>query len=152
MGSRFYICSRVYMSVPNGQFIPPLLCLSWQPYVCFLSLGVCFLNKFIFIIFFFLDSTYKRYRVIFVFLWFISPSMSFRMFTSFVCLSILLLLLITTISVFVHTCVHTRMCVFSFNRVRVVLVPPWQHIILLLCNFYPLQNQVCVTELVPTAT
>ena len=49
VGSRFYVCRRVYMSVRNGQFIPPLICLFWQPYICFLSLGVCFSNKFIFI-------------------------------------------------------------------------------------------------------
>ena len=62
-----FIHSSVYMSIPISQFIPPSFP-PWYPYICSLRLCFCFCfaNKFICIIF--LDSTYKRYYMIFIFL------------------------------------------------------------------------------------
>ena len=59
----------MYLSIPISEFIPlPLSRSPWCPYVCSLCLCLyfCFANKFICIIF--LDSTYKQYYMIFVFL------------------------------------------------------------------------------------
>ena len=63
------------MSIPISQFIPTSLP-PWYPYICSLCLCLyfCFANKFICIIF--LDSTYKGYYMIFVFLQFTSLCMT----------------------------------------------------------------------------
>ena len=70
----YFIYSSMYMLMPNSSFIlcpaSPLVTVSlFSMWVYF-----CFVNKFIYIIFF-LDSAYKWYQVIFVFLWLTSPSM-----------------------------------------------------------------------------
>ena len=60
--------NSAYMSIPISQFIPTPPFLPWNPYIhslC-LSLYFCFANKFICIVL--LDSTYKQYYTIFVFL------------------------------------------------------------------------------------
>ena len=75
-----FIQSSVSMSIPTSQFIPlpqPLVTIS-----CFLHLWLyfCFINKFICTLFSFLDSTYKQYHMISVFLcWLTSLSMTVSM-------------------------------------------------------------------------
>ena len=56
------------MPIPIYQFIPPTSSFPWYPHICSLPLCLCFCfaSKFTCIIF--LDSTYKLYYVIFVFL------------------------------------------------------------------------------------
>ena len=63
----YFIHSSVYMLIPISQFIPPSFS-PWYPYIysLYLCLYFCFANKFIWTIF--LDSTYKIYYTIFVFL------------------------------------------------------------------------------------
>ena len=69
----YFIYSSVYMSVPISQFIlPPLPHLVTISLFLHLWLCFCFANKFISTIF--LDSAYKRYHMIFVFLWLTSLS------------------------------------------------------------------------------
>ena len=66
--------TEMYMSMPSSQciplpYLPPLKTISF--FLC-LWICFCFVNKFICIIF--LDSMYKRYHMIFVFLWLTSLS------------------------------------------------------------------------------
>ena len=60
--------SNVYVSIPLSQFLPPHPFPPWYPYIRFLCLCLyfCFADKFICILF--LDSIYKRYHTVFVFL------------------------------------------------------------------------------------
>ena len=69
-----FICSSAYISIPISQFIPFPLFSLLEPSVCFLHLWLSFVNKFICITF--IDSTYKWYHKIFVFLWLTSLSMT----------------------------------------------------------------------------
>ena len=62
------MCSSLYLLIPDSEFIP----LPALPFVTISLLAVavvcfCFVNKFIGTFFFFLDSTYKRYHMMFVF-------------------------------------------------------------------------------------
>ena len=63
------IYNSLHLLITNSQsFPPPLTPSPWQPQVCSLELSLfCLVDKFICIIFF-LDSTYKWYHMIFVFL------------------------------------------------------------------------------------
>ena len=68
----YFIYSSMYMSIPISQFIPPPL----PPgnHVCFLHLWLCFCFENKLICTLFLDSIYKHYLAIFVFLCLPSPS------------------------------------------------------------------------------
>jgi len=67
-GPYSFMCSSLYLLIPDSEFIP----LPALPFVTISLLAVavvcfCFVNKFIGTFFFFLDSTYKRYHMMFVF-------------------------------------------------------------------------------------
>ena len=70
--ARCSVC--IFLSV--SQFVPSLHMCPLVTIVCFLYLWVCFCfaSKFICTFFFFLDSTYKWYHMIFIFFWFASCS------------------------------------------------------------------------------
>ena len=61
------------MPIPVSQFIPPPLFLTGNRKFVFYN-SFCFINKFICAIL--LDSKYKRYHMIFVFLWLTSLSLT----------------------------------------------------------------------------
>ena len=61
----YFVCSNVYMSIPLSQLIPPSLPAANCKFVFYISVSY-FVNKFICTLF--LDSTYKRYHMILVFL------------------------------------------------------------------------------------
>ena len=65
----------VYILLSVSWFVPSLHMWPLVTIVCFLYLWVCFCfaNKFV-CTFFFLDSTYKLYHMIFIFVWFASHS------------------------------------------------------------------------------
>ena len=60
--------NSLYLLIPNSQSILPHAPPLWQPEVCSLYLRVCFYFEDKFICVIFLDSTYKWYHMVFVFL------------------------------------------------------------------------------------
>ena len=58
------------MLIPSSHFIPPIpYPLGNQKFVSYVCECISVLQEFIYIFFFFLDSTYKQYSMSFIFLW-----------------------------------------------------------------------------------
>ena len=101
--------SIVYMSIPISQHIP-LLPFPHSNHVCFLRLWRYFCFVSLFISFFFLDSTYKQYHMIFVFVWLTLLSM-------IISRSIVLMVLFHYFYgriMFCFFCVYIYMCIHTY--------------------------------------